>query len=76
MITLAFFLVVGLFLLIGVLASVRLYVPSTLGAGRFRRIRRLRTVRAVPGTVGALPVSTVIEEIIDEQEPELEEEEA
>ncbi len=69
MVTFAFFLVVGLVLLIGVLASVRLYEPGTLGTGRFRRIRRLRTVRAVPGTVSALPAETVIEEIIDEEEP-------
>ncbi len=64
-----FFLVVGLILMIGVLASVRLYVPGTLGTGRFRRIRRLRTVRAVSGSDGSLPAETVIEEIIDEEEP-------
>lgn len=67
--TFVFFLVVGLLLVVGVLASVRLYVPGTLGTGRFRRIRRLRTLRAAPGTVGSLPTETVIEEIIDEQEP-------
>jgi hypothetical protein len=68
--TLVFILVVGLIIAIGVLASVRLHVPGTLGTGRFRRIRRLRTLRAVPGTVGSLSAGTVIEEIIDEEEPE------
>lgn len=68
--TLVFILVFGLIIAIGVLASVRLYVPGTLGTGRFRRIRRLRTLRAVPGTVSSLPAGMVIEEIIDEQEPE------
>lgn len=67
--TFVFFLVVGLLIAIGVLGSVRLYVPGTLGTGRFRRIRRLRTLRAVPGTVSTLPAETVIEEIIDEEEP-------
>lgn len=65
-----FFLVVGLLIAIGVLASVRLYVPGTLGTGRIRRIRRLRTMRAAPGMVSSLPAGMVIEEIIDEQEPE------
>ena len=64
-----FFLVVGLLIMIGVLASVRLYEHGALGTGRFKRRRRLRTVRAVPGTVSSLPVETVIEEIIDEEEP-------
>lgn len=69
-----FFLVVGLIILIGVLASVRLYVPDTLGRGHFRRIRRLRTLRSAPGTLGTAPAGTVIEEIIDEEgEPEEEE---
>jgi hypothetical protein len=70
-----FFLVVGLIILIGVLVSVRLYVPGTLGTGRFRRIRRLRTFRAAPGAAGYVPTGTVIEEIIDEDEPVEEEEE-
>jgi hypothetical protein len=52
---------------------VRLYVPGTLGTGRFRRIRRLRTLRAAPGTASSLPAETVIEEIIDEQVPVQEE---
>ncbi len=70
--TFVFILVFGLIIAIGVLASVRLYVPGTLGTGRFRRIRRLRTLRAVPGTVGSFSLSagTVIEEIIDEEGPE------
>ncbi len=67
--TLIFFLIVGLFLLIGVIVSVQLNAPNGLGTGRIRRIRRLRTVRAVPGAVGVVPVNTVIEEIIDEVEP-------
>ncbi len=67
--TLVFFLVVGLLIAIGVFGSVHLYVPGTMGTGRFRRIRRLRTLRAAPGTVGALPTETVIEEIIDEEAP-------
>jgi len=72
---LVFFLVVGLFILTGVLISVRLYVPGTLGTGRFKRIRRLRTFRAAPGGAGYMSDGTVIEEIIDEEEPlEVEEE--
>lgn len=67
--TFVFFLVVGLIIAIGVLGSVHLYVPGSMGTGRFRRIRRLRTVRAAPGAVSALPTETVIEEIIDEEEP-------
>ena len=70
--TLVFFVVVGLILMIGVLTSVRLNANS-LGAGHIRRIRRLRTVRTVPGAINAAPVDTVIEEIIDEVEPEEEE---
>jgi hypothetical protein len=80
-----FFLIVGLILLMGVLVSVRLNNPESMMRGRIRRIRRLRRVRAVPGAVGAVPavpgvvsavpVDTVIEEIIDEVEPEPEEEE-
>lgn len=83
--TLVFFLIVGLFLVIGVLVSVRINAPNYLRPGRIRRIRRLRTVRAVPGavstvpavpgTVTAVPAGTVIEEIIDEEVPEPEEEE-
>lgn len=73
--TLVFFLIVGLFLLIGVLVSVRINAPADRGTGRIRRIRRLRTVRTVPGAVSTLPANTVIEEIIDEVEPEREEEE-
>ena len=70
-----FFLVVGLIILIGVLVSVRLYVPAALGTGRFKRVRRLRTFRAAPGSAGYVPTDTVIEEIIDEEEPlEVEEE--
>lgn len=69
-----FFLIVGLIILIGVLTSVRLYVPDTLGRGHFRRIRRLRTFRSAPGIVGATPADTVIEEIIDEEEEPEEEE--
>jgi hypothetical protein len=68
--TLVFFLVVGLIITTGVVASVRLYVPGVLGTGHIRRIRRLRTVREVPGTVSSLPANTVIEEIIEEEEPE------
>ena len=68
-----FFLVVALVIAIAVLASVRLYVPATLGKGRFRRIRRLRTLRTSPGSVASVGAGTVIEEIIDEEEPELEE---
>ena len=72
---LVFFLVVGLIILIGVLTSVRLHVPGTLETGRFKRIRRLRTFRAAPGGAGYMPAGTVIEEIIDEEEPlEVEEE--
>ena len=67
--TFVFILVVALMIAMGVLASVRLYVPRTLGTGRFRRIRRLRTLREVPGTASSLPAGTVIEEIIDEEEP-------
>ena len=70
MVTLVFFLVVGLLITTGVVASVRLYVPGVLGTGHSRRIRRLRTVREVPGTVSSLPANTVIEEIIEEEEPE------
>ena len=72
---LVFFLVVGLIMLIGVLVSVRLHVPATLGTGRFRRIRRLRTFRAAPGAAGYVPAGTMIEEVIDEEEPVEEEEE-
>lgn len=74
--TLVFFLIVGLILTIGVLISVQLNAPNGLGTGRIRRIRRLRTVRAVPGAASPLPVETVIEEIIDEVEPEESVEEA
>ena len=70
-----FFLIVGLILLMGVLVSVRINHPDSMVRGRIRRIRRLRRVRAVPGAVSAVPVDTVIEEIIDEVAPELEEEE-
>lgn len=73
--TVVFFLVVGLFLMVGVLVSVRLNAPAGRVTGRIRRIRRLRTVRTVPGAISTLPANTVIEEIIDEVEPELEEEE-
>lgn len=69
-----FFLVVGLIIVIGVLASVRLYVPATLGKGHFRRIRRLRTLRPASGTAGVMSAGTVIEEIIDEEEEPQEEE--
>ena len=68
--TLVFFLIVGLILMIGVLVSVQLNASNGLGTGRIRRIRHLRTVRTVPGSVSAAPVDTVIEEIIDEVEPE------
>jgi hypothetical protein len=73
--TFVFFLIVGLILTIGVLISVQLNAPGSLGTGRIRRIRRLRTVRTVPGAASTVPVDTVIEEIIDEVEPEAEEEE-
>ena len=73
--TFVFFLIVGLILMIGVLVSVQLNAPGSLGTGRIRRIRRLRTVRTASGMVNTLPVETVIEEIIDEVEPEPEEEE-
>ncbi|MGH2495392.1 MAG: hypothetical protein ACRDIV_11875 [Ktedonobacteraceae bacterium] len=68
-----FFLVVGLIIVIGVLASVRLHMPDTLEKGHFRRIRRLRTLRARPGF--AAPAGTVIEEVIEETVPDEEEEE-
>ena len=72
--TLVFFVVVGLILAIGVTTSVRLHALDDVpGTGRTRRIRRLRTVRTVAGAVSAVPVDTVIEEIIDEVEPEEEE---
>ena len=67
--TFVFLLVVGLLITVGVVASVRLYVPFVWGTGHIRRIRRLRTLRATPGTVSSLPADTVIEEIIDEEEP-------
>ncbi len=71
---LVFFLIVGLILAIGVTTSVRLHVLDDVpGTGRIRRIRRLRTVRTASGAVSAVPVDTVIEEIIDEVEPEEEE---
>ena len=73
--TFVFFLIVGLILMLGVLISVRLNAPTGLGTGRIRRIRRMRTLRTVPGAVSAVPVDTVIEEIIDEVAPEPEEEE-
>ena len=74
--TFVFFVVVSLILAIGVTTSVRLHALDDMqGTGRIRRIRRMRTVRAVPGAVDAVPVDTVIEEIIDEIVPEPEEEE-
>ena len=77
--TLAFFLIVGLILMMGAIASVQLHAPEGFVRGRIRRVRRIRAVRAVPGTTGPLqvapgvvttvPTNTVIEEIIDEIEP-------
>ena len=69
--TFVFFVVVGLILAIGVATSVRLHALDDVpGTGRIRRIRRLRTVRTASGAASAVPVDTVIEEIIDEVEPE------
>jgi hypothetical protein len=70
---LAFILIVVVLIATGVIASVRLYEPGALGTGHFRRIRRLRTLRATPGPEGSSPAETVIEEIIDEEEPEAQE---
>ena len=72
--TFVFFVVVSLILAIGVTTSVRLHALDDVpGTDRIRRIRRLRTVRTVSDSVGVAPVDTVIEEIIDEIEPEEEE---
>jgi hypothetical protein len=69
-----FFVAVGLILVIGVATSVYLHaLEDVSGTGRIRRIRRLRTMRTVSDALSAAPVDTVIEEIIDEIEPEEEE---
>jgi len=59
---LLFIVVVSLFIIAGVLSSVRLYTHGAQGTGRFRRIRRVRARRP-------LPSDTVIEEIIEEEAP-------
>jgi hypothetical protein len=58
--------VLGLFVIVGVVISVRFYTRGALGVGRFRRIRRVRSLKPEPG--GAL-IEETVEEIIDEQVP-------
>jgi len=63
---LLFLVVVSLFIIAGVLSSVRLYTRGALGTGRFRRIRRVRSRKPLPdGTV----MEENVEEVIEEEAP-------
>jgi hypothetical protein len=58
--------VVSLFVIAGVVISVRFYARGALGTGRFRRIRRWRSLKPKPG--GTM-IEESVEEIIDEHVP-------
>ena len=59
-------LVFGLLIVVGVVASVRLYSQGAVGTGRFRNVRRIRTIKSSPdGKV----IEDTIEEVSDEEEP-------
>ena len=63
---LLFLAVVSLFIIVGVLSSVRLYRRGALGTGRFRRLRRVRSLKPLPdGTV----MEEKVEEGIEEEAP-------
>ena len=59
-------LILILLVIVGVIASVRLYADGAVGSGRFRIIHRVRTIKQAPdGRV----IEETIEEISDEEEP-------
>ena len=63
---LLFLVVMSLFIIAGVVSSVRLRTRGAMGTGRFRRIRRVRSRKPLPdGTV----LEEKVEEGIEEEAP-------
>jgi hypothetical protein len=59
-------LILIVLVIVGVVASVRLYAEGAVGSGRFRIIHRVRTIKQAPdGRV----IEETIEETSDEEEP-------
>ena len=59
-------LVFALLIVVGVVASVRLYSQGAVESGRFKHIRRIRTIKAAPG---GKVIEETVEEITEEEEP-------